>query len=94
MLSAVKVQAASRAALSSSLQVIVRADAIRVCGLVHRDPSLFAIAVLGLFGISPDAAVAFSALTWLANNVPILVLGMLPLTRRIGRLGGLVGGDG
>jgi hypothetical protein len=57
-------------------------------------PTASAIAVLGLFGVSPDAAVAFSALTWLANNVPILTLGMLPLTRRIGRLGELVGGDG
>ncbi|MEE2750541.1 MAG: lysylphosphatidylglycerol synthase transmembrane domain-containing protein [Myxococcota bacterium] len=52
-------------------------------------PTASAIAVLGLFGVAPDTAIAFSALTWLANNSPVLALGLYPMLRRIGRLGAL-----
>ena len=43
--------------------------------------------VLGFFGVSEPAALAFTALSWVANTVPPLLCGLVPLLNRIGSLG-------
>ena len=46
-----------------------------------------AIAVFAFFGVPSHQAVAFSALSWIANSMPVIVLGMVPMLRRIRRIG-------
>ena len=46
------------------------------------------LAVLTTLGATADEAAAFAALAWAVRVVPLTVLGLLPLVRRIGRLGG------
>lgn len=53
-----------------------------------------AVFVLGAFGVVEADALAFTALTWVANSVPPLLVGLVPSLRRIGQLGELIRGDG
>jgi uncharacterized membrane protein YbhN (UPF0104 family) len=52
-------------------------------------PAASAVFVYGFFGVSQDQALAFAAMSWIANTTPVLVLGLLPLLRRIRQFGGL-----
>ncbi len=45
-----------------------------------------AVFVLGAFGIDEADAIAFAALSWVANSSPPALLGFVPLWRRLGRL--------
>jgi len=49
-----------------------------------------AVFVLGAFGVSEADALAFTALGWVANSLPPLVIGLVPTLRRIGRIGELL----
>ncbi|MCB9766267.1 MAG: flippase-like domain-containing protein [Alphaproteobacteria bacterium] len=55
-------------------------------------PAASAIVVLGFFGISEAEALGFAALSWVANTLPALVLGLGPLLNRVGRLPALIRG--
>ena len=52
-------------------------------------PAATSVFVLAFFGIGEADALGFAALSWLANSLPPLVLGILPLWSRIGRLSDL-----
>ena len=52
-----------------------------------------AVFVLGAFGVSEADALAFTALTWVANSGPPLVVGLVPSLKRIGRMGELLRGE-
>jgi uncharacterized membrane protein YbhN (UPF0104 family) len=52
-------------------------------------PAVSAGFVYGFFEVSHDQALAFAAMSWIANTTPVLVLGLWPLLRRIRRFGGL-----
>ena len=56
-------------------------------------PAAVSVFVLGFFGVGEAQALTYAALTWVVNVVPALVLGAVPLWRRIGLLGELRGGD-
>ena len=45
-----------------------------------------AVFVLGAFGIGEADAIAYAALSWVANSSPPALLGFVPLWRRLGRL--------
>jgi len=52
-------------------------------------PAATSVFVLAFFGIGEADALGFAALSWLANSLPPLVLGIVPLWSRIGRLSDL-----
>jgi type IV secretory pathway TrbD component len=52
-------------------------------------PATAAVFVYGLFGVTQDQALAFAAMSWIANTAPVLFLGLIPLLRRIRRFGSL-----
>ncbi len=56
-------------------------------------PAAVSIFVLGFFGIGEAQALAYAALSWAVNVVPALVVGAVPLWRRVGLLGEAVLGD-
>lgn len=49
-------------------------------------PAAAAVFVLGFFGVGEAEALGFAALSWTANSVPPLVLGIGPLWSRAGRV--------
>lgn len=53
-------------------------------------PAASAVFVLAFFGIDEAHALSFAALSWVANSVPPLVLGLGPLLRRVGHIGAIV----
>jgi uncharacterized membrane protein YbhN (UPF0104 family) len=52
-------------------------------------PAASAVFVYGFFGVSQDQALAFAAMSWIANTAPVLILGGVPLLRRIRQFGGI-----
>ena len=52
-------------------------------------PATAAVFVYGLFGVTRDQALAFAAMSWIANTAPVLLLGLIPLLRRIRHFGSL-----
>jgi xanthine/uracil/vitamin C permease (AzgA family) len=56
-------------------------------------PAAVSVFVLGFFGVSEAQSLAYGALTWVVNVVPALILGVVPLWGRLGRLGETLGGD-
>ncbi|MCP4808323.1 MAG: flippase-like domain-containing protein [Proteobacteria bacterium] len=93
-------------AILPALGLHVEFPLLAVCGVVALGsiaavvlpPSLGAgaaatsVFVLGAFGVSEADALAFTAISWIANSVPPFILGIGPLTKRIGRIGELVRG--
>ena len=93
-------------ALLPALGLDIELPILAVCGVVALGsmaaivlpPSLgagtaaTAVFVLGAFGVSEADALAFTAISWLAASVPPFFLGLVPMIRRIGRLGELVRG--
>ena len=53
-------------------------------------PAASAVFVLAFFGVDEAHALSFAALSWVANSVPPLVLGLQPLLGRVGRIGALL----
>ena len=88
-------------AILPALQLEVPFSVLAICGVIGvgsfaavvLPPSFGAgtaatsIFVLGFFGVTEPDALAYTALTWLSNTVPPLCCGLVPLVRRIGRLG-------
>jgi uncharacterized membrane protein YbhN (UPF0104 family) len=52
-------------------------------------PAAAAVFVFGVFGIGKDQALAFAAMSWVANTSPVLILGLVPLVRRVRHFGSL-----
>ncbi len=88
-------------AILPALQLEVPFAVLAVCGVIGvgsfaavvLPPSFGAgtaatsVFVLGFFGVSEPDALAYTALTWVSNTLPPLCCGLVPLLRRIGRLG-------
>ncbi len=88
-------------AILPALQLDVPFSVLAICGVIGVGsfasvllPPTFgagtaatSIFVLGFFGVSEPDALAFTALTWVSNTAPPLICGLVPLIRRIGRLG-------
>ena len=55
-------------------------------------PAAVSVFVLGFFGVGEAQALAYAGLTWVVNVVPALLVGLVPLWRRIGRLGEMLSG--
>jgi hypothetical protein len=52
-------------------------------------PAAAAVFVFGFFGIQEDQALAFAAMSWIANTAPVLLLGFWPFWSRLRHFGGL-----
>ena len=52
-------------------------------------PAVAAVFVFGMFGVSEDQALAFAAMSWIANTAPVVLLGFVPLWRRLRHFGSL-----
>ncbi len=50
-------------------------------------PAAVAVLVLGFFGVDETRALAFAALTWVVNVVPVALIGAAPLWGRVGLVG-------
>lgn len=50
-------------------------------------PAASAVFVFRFFGVSPDQAIAFAAMSWIANTTPVIVLGLWPMLRHIREFG-------
>jgi uncharacterized protein (TIRG00374 family) len=50
-------------------------------------PAASAVFVFGFFGVSQDQAIAFAAMSWIANTSPVIVLGLWPMLRHIREFG-------
>jgi len=50
-------------------------------------PAASAVFVFGFFGVTPDQAIAFAAMSWIANTTPVIVLGLWPMLRHIREFG-------
>ena len=50
-------------------------------------PAASAVFVFGFFGVSQDQAIAFAAMSWIANSTPVIVLGLWPMLRHIREFG-------
>lgn len=57
-------------------------------------PAATAVMVLGFFGVAEPQALGFAALSWVANSVPPVVLGLGPLWRRLGQVRALLRAPG
>lgn len=52
-----------------------------------------AVFVLGFFGVSESDAIAYTALSWVANSFPPVLCGIVPTLKRIKRLPELIRGE-
>ena len=52
-------------------------------------PAVAAVFVFGMFGVSENQALAFAAMSWIANTAPVVLLGFVPLWKRLKHFGSL-----
>jgi len=52
-------------------------------------PAVSAVLVFSAFGVEKDQALAFAAMSWFANTIPVLTLGLWPLLSKLRHFGSL-----